>query len=119
MALAQCGATPYSCANGYFTVERADGGVCDFSGNTSTLGVCANLNILIANHGYACSGCDWIRLYWGASYTGAYFCVAPGQFYAQSASPDSGFTFDHGSTLSGYGSTIWNNAHSAKWSGAC
>jgi len=93
------------------------GGRCQWGGDTPTLDTCAKTDYLIQNTRYQCDGCDWIRLYWGAGYTGAYFCIPPGYTYGQPTSPD--LRFDKGPGLPGYGESIWSNAASAKRSGPC
>ncbi|MFF5973300.1 hypothetical protein ACFY7C_17430 [Streptomyces sp. NPDC012769] len=113
-----CGGSPYACADGKFYAWNGDNGSrCEWVGNAPTLGSCTNKNYLVGNYGYPCSGCDWIRLYWGSSYTGAYFCIPPGYGYGQATSPN--LTFNKGSGLAGYGESIWYNAASARWSGPC
>src|SRR5689334_19623888 len=73
-------ATTASAASGVFSVwDVRDGSQCDFAGNAPSLGHCANHDYLFQNSGNPCSGCDWVRLYWGPNYTGAYYCVAPGE----------------------------------------
>jgi hypothetical protein len=113
-----CGGSPYACADGHFYAWNGNNGDrCQWVGNAPTLGECTNTDYLIGNDGYRCSGCDWIRLYWGTYYTGAYFCIPPGYGYGQATSPN--LVFDKGDGLAGYGQTIWYNAASAKWSGPC
>lgn len=113
-----CGGSAYACADGHFYAFRADPSVrCGWVGNAPTLGTCTNRNYMVANFGYRCSGCDWIRLYWGSYYTGAYVCIPPGYIYSTNNAP--GLRFNRGSGLSGYGQTVWNNAASARWTGRC
>jgi len=105
-------------ADGYFWVHNgADNYWCNFYNNAPTLSGCTNKNDEVFNNGYPCSGCDWIRLYWGSYYTGAYFCISPGAWYTQWDNP--GLTFNRGSGLAGFGQSIWYNSASAKWSGPC
>jgi hypothetical protein len=105
-------------ADGTFAVWNVtNGSRCEWAGNAPTLGSCTNKNYLLQNSGYPCSGCDWVRLYWGTNYTGAYYCVPPGQTLGQATSPN--VRFNKGSGLSGYNQVIWSNAASAKWSGPC
>jgi hypothetical protein len=112
-----CGGSPYACADGLFKAWNGNTGAsCSWSGNASSLGACANKDYLIQNTGFQCAGCDYIRLYWGAGFTGPYFCVPPGFTYGQATSPN--LRFDKGSGT-GLGDTIWFNAASAKWSGPC
>jgi hypothetical protein len=111
-----CGGSAYACADGNFYVW-AGSARCQWAGNAPTLGSCTNRNDAVANLGYRCSGCDWIRLYWGSSYTGAYFCIPPGYIYARYSYPN--LKFNKGSGLAGYGQSIWYNSASARWSGAC
>jgi hypothetical protein len=113
-----CGGSPYACADGHFHAWRGDTGArCSWVGNAPTLGSCTNRNDAVANLGYRCSGCDWIRLYWGSWYSGAFFCLPPGYIYAQATSPS--LRFNRGAGLSGYGQSIWYNTASARWSGPC
>jgi len=113
-----CGGSAYACADGLFKAWNGNtGGRCEWGGDASTLDACTKTNYLIQNTPHPCSGCDWIRLYWGSGYTGAYFCIPPGYTYGQPTSPD--LRFDHGPELPGYGKSIWYNAGSAKRSGPC
>lgn len=113
-----CGGSPYACADGTFDAWNGDtGGRCEWVGNAPTLGACTNKDYLVANFGYQCAGCDWIRLFWGSNYSGAYFCIPPGYVYGQATSP--GLTFNKGAGRKGFGETIWYNAASASWSGPC
>ena len=107
-----CGGSPYACADGTFNAWNGDtGGLCEWVGNAPTLGACTNKNYLVANFGYRCAGCDWIRLFWGSNYSGAYFCIPPGYVYGQPTSP--GLRFNKGAGRAGYGETIWYNT--ASW----
>lgn len=113
-----CGGSSYACADGHFYAFRSDTGArCGWIGNAPTLGECTNRSDLVSNFGYKCAGCDWIRLYWGSSYTGAFICIPPGYVYGRPTSPN--LVFNKGSGLAGYGESIWNNAASARWTGAC
>jgi hypothetical protein len=113
-----CGGSAYACADGHFYAFRGNPSVrCGWIGNAPTLGTCTNKNYEVANFGYRCSGCDWIRMYWGSSYTGAYICIPPGYIYSTYNAP--GLRFNRGAGLSGYGQTVWYNAASAKWTGPC
>jgi hypothetical protein len=113
-----CGGSAYACADGHFYAFRGDPSVrCGWIGNAPTLGTCTNKNYEVANFGYRCSGCDWIRLYWGSYYTGAYICIPPGYIYSTYNAP--GLRFNRGSGLSGYGQSVWYNAASARWTGRC
>lgn len=112
---------PTAMAAGEFSVWNYQNGArCDFIGHAPTLGQCTNTNYLYHNNGNPCSGCDHIKLYWGRDYTGAYFCIPPGQIAGEYAQP--GLKFNRVGEKSGYSglnSTIWRNAASAKWSGPC
>jgi hypothetical protein len=113
-----CGGSAYACANGYFYAFRADPSVrCGWIGNAPTLGTCTNKNYEVANFGYRCSGCDWIRLYWGSYYTGSYICIPPEYIYSNYSAPN--LRFNRGAGLSGYGQSVWYNAASARWTGPC
>ncbi len=111
---------PYKCADGKASLQATSHGAgvrCDFAGNAPTLGNCTNNTFEVENFGYRCSGCDWVRLYWGSNYTGAYFCLPPGYGYATYYYPD--LAFNEGKGSAGYGQKIWNNIASLRWSGAC
>jgi hypothetical protein len=112
-----CGGSPYACADGKFYVWSDTGDRCEWVGDAPTLESCSNKNNIIANFGYQCSGCDWVRLYWGYDYTGAYFCIPPGYAYGEGTIPN--LVFDKGFGLPGYGQVLWYNAASAQWSGPC
>ncbi|GIF63944.1 hypothetical protein Ais01nite_19790 [Asanoa ishikariensis] len=120
LAANPCGGWDYACADGNFYVGAPSGiptGLCIFSGVAPTLGGCTNRNSSVTNRGTQCNNCDWIRLYWGSNYTGAWFCIQPGYAYDMWENP--GLVFNKGSGKSGFGSTVWLNAASAKWTGAC
>jgi hypothetical protein len=103
--------------SGVWIIDTTDQNVsCYSDGNRPDLGPCKNHNIYAANWGYVCSGCDYVRLYWGTWYTGAYYCL-PRMTYKDSVA-DSGLKFNRGSG-GGLGQTIWNNVASVKWSGPC
>src|SRR5690242_7140193 len=101
-------ATSASAAGVFSVWDQRDGSRCDFSASTATLSHCANHDYL-----FQISSDRNVRLYWGSNYTGAYYCVAPGVTKGQPTSPN--ITFNKGSGSAGYGSSVWNNAASAKF----
>jgi hypothetical protein len=120
--------------NGYaYTYDNSNGNLCEFSGNAPYLvsqsgaasgQSCANRDVLWQNLGTPCSGCDYIRIYWGSNYTGAWACETPYWYWSIAglwgfAANNPPITFSWGSGLSGYGQTVWNNAASMKWAGTC
>jgi hypothetical protein len=78
-------------------------------GNAPDLGPCTNIGPSgsIYNNGQPCSGCQDVNLYWGGSYSGAWYCLPRGHYllyieqnyfdYAQSLNGQGG---------QGYGQTL-------------
>jgi hypothetical protein len=51
----------------------------------------------------------YLRLYWGTNYSGAWVCINPGVYIANTAN----YTFNNGKGRSGYGQTLYRNVASA------
>jgi hypothetical protein len=112
-------APSYSCADGTLHVD-VGGTVCGkYLHSTENLRSCANKANNYMNYGSRCSGCDRVRLYYGYSYSGAYFCVLPGQQILTSAGDPPTYKFNRGGSGSaGYGLPIYRNVASIKWVGS-
>ncbi|MFC6084731.1 hypothetical protein [Sphaerisporangium aureirubrum] len=117
LAPTAAGAASARMDSGIWEVDTDDQNIyCYDDGNSPDLGACKNRNVWVANFGYLCGGCDYVRLYWGTWYTGAYYCL-PRSTVIDSVS-NAGLKFNRGSG-GGYGKTIWRNVASVKWSGPC
>jgi hypothetical protein len=117
----------------YYGPETSPYEFCEYGGNSTNMvsqsgqyagSNCSNSLTSYANDGKPCSGCQDVRLYWGPNYTGAWACITPGWYWAQpglfgATANHAPLTFSFGSTLSGYGQSVWLNVASLKWTGTC
>lgn len=78
------------------------------------LGGCTNTAWSVYNNGDACSGCQDVNLYWGSSFTGAWYCLPKGGYLLYLDKN----RFNRGSGRSGFGEQMARNIASAKWT-AC
>jgi hypothetical protein len=100
--------SPNGCPSGAVCFyRRGNGGdLCGiWYGNAPTLGACANIGQSgsIFNNGQSCNGCQDVKLYWGSSYSGAYYCLPKGSYLLYIEQN----TFNApNSQASGYGQTL-------------
>jgi hypothetical protein len=113
---AQVMAAPKGCPSGATCLyNRGNGGdLCGiYYGNAASLGGCTNKAWSVYNHGTTCSGCQDVNLYWGSSYTGAWYCLPKGSYLLYLDLN----TFNRGQGKSGFGQAMSNNIASLKWTG--
>jgi hypothetical protein len=83
-------------------------------GNDTNLGPCTNHALSVINNGTSCSRCQDVNLYWGDSYSGAWFCLPMGIGLPNLTQ----WTFDRaGRDRRGLGEELANNIASERWVG--